>query len=110
MNRKSLVALICLVSIALFSVQVQAWEWSVDNLKLSEVSVSSSGIEFSVKAKGVIAPGCSENTFYVSNTHDEFKLMAAALLMASAQKKKIAVYFDETADICPVMVDAIMLK
>ena len=107
--KKSFIALICLIGIVLISVQAQAWEWSANNLKLSSVSVSPSGIEFAVKAKGAVAAGCAENLFYVPNTHAEFNLMAASILMASASKKKIALYFDEKAATCPVQIDSIVM-
>ena len=109
MKRKHLIVVVCLIAIGLISDQSQAWEWSASNLKIANLTVSPSGMEFTVKAKGTVAPGCSENMFYVSNTHDEFKLMAATLLMASANKKKIAIYFNEEEQTCPVPVDSVTL-
>jgi hypothetical protein len=110
MKKKSLVALICLVGIALFTVQAQAWEWSQNNLKLKSIMVTSAGVEFTVKTKRAVAPNSScVNEFVVPNSHADFNLMAAFLLTASAGKKKISISFDEASEECQVEVNSVVL-
>lgn len=110
MIKKNLIVLVCLAGMVLFSVQAQAWEWSAKNLKLSSIAVTSAGVEFTVKAKGSIAPNSScVNEFIVPNSHGDFNLIAAFLLTGFAQKKKIALLFDETSEECEVEVSSVTL-
>ena len=81
-------------------------------MKLSSIGVTAAGVEFTVKAKGDLTlnpgPDCV-NKFIVLNSHDDFNLMAALLLTASAQNKKIDFLFDYNSNECAVEVISVIM-
>ena len=95
-HRCFMITLGLLVSM-LFASKLFAME-AVGNWKINYLSVTSEGIEFKLKAKQdyTLHETC-KNSFFLPNTHAEYDLLAAFLLTASAQKKKVEVVYDETA-------------
>ena len=71
------------------------------NLKLKSVAIQDDGVAFVLSLKADQTPGC-QNQFIVLNDHPSYNLMAAALLTASASKKKIGVEFDDSYPSCPM--------
>lgn len=98
MKKKNFLVAVCMVGSLLFAGQLQA-EWANSSLKLASVAMTPGGVEFTIKNN--IAPEC-DNEFLVPIGHNDFNLMAAFLLTASAQKKKIDIDYDGECEVTSV--------
>ncbi len=108
MKKFSAIFLATLLGVVLSATLSFSEEWTLKKYKLSNITTSETGITFILKNKKAIVPGCTMNEFQVSSAHAEFNLMAASLLTASANKKFIAVSFDETVVDCVTSPDSVV--
>lgn len=111
MKGKCFLIATCLI-LSTFGSQAFGWEFvgTPKTLKLSSLETTTEGVEFTIKFKKDLTPLSEcKNQFLLPNTHAEYNLLAAFLLTASAQKKKVGISFDETSNVCAVEIESVVL-
>ena len=109
MKGRCLLITMCLLASLLLTAHANAAFFN-KNIKLSSLSTTDNGIVFTVKyKKDLTLSGECKNTFILPNTHAEYNLLAAFLLTASAQKKKVGIDYDELSMDCEVPVTSVTI-
>ncbi len=79
-------------------------------LKLELLKSTPDGVEFKIKSKVAITPSSQcENWFIIPRLHEDYKVLTAFLLTASATKKKIDIEFDDVSQECLVPVSSLVI-
>ncbi len=110
MKRRCLLIAICLLFTPFFVGESIAWEFTIKSPKMEMMQTTDAGVVFKLKFKKDLTPmSLCKNEFILPNTHAEYNLLAALLMTASAQKKKVDVEFDETLIDCQVEIRSIVM-
>lgn len=99
---------LCVVQVSF----AQNWIFANNNLKLRSLAATPEGLEFTIKSpKNIpVAPNSScLNEFIVPKVHEDYDLLAAFLLTASAKKKKVGIVYDDDSTECQVEVQSVVV-
>ena len=103
--KKPIAGAIAIAVSLLASLPASAEAWSGDYRTIASIYPHSAGLTFNLSGSTIVAASPCPNRFILSVGMPNYNVIAAALLSAHAQGKRIQINFEETSVACDVPVN-----